>query len=253
MERRQAGCLRDFVERHRARQIGGEPFAHRVDAGFVRRERRRSRKGVRMAHDQRRQRIEHRRFGGERIVDAGCARRRNVTCLPVRLRGQCVLAAGLHHPVRQREPRCQVGVANHVGRKPRRILRAAGDRAGEFADEIDRHVADAIAPALVGRTRPRMHFAGIDHGHGAGFCDMAAAAIGEAFRAFENHGDRIRVVPVGRERVVAIGGRDEIRIRQQRRAPVACGVGKAVGGHDRARSGRTDSVSLARPAGAGFT
>src|SRR5690349_2767127 len=89
-----------------------------------------------------------------------------------------------------------------------------------------------------------MYFAGIDDGHAARLGDMARALILIRFRASLDHGNRVRVVPVRRELVIVIFGREQIRARQKRRAPVTGVIAEAGRSHERSPGG---PFSLARP------
>ena len=207
MKRRQPDARREFRERDGRGEIVGEAGFHRFDAHGVAAEPYDGRPLARVTCEQRRQRVEQRGFGGERI------------------------GAGFERAMRQRETPREIAVADDVGREPRQRLGASGDFACDRLHEFHRQIEHAIPPARIDRPRARMQLAGIDDRHRARLRDIVRAAIVVALRARFDHGHRVRVVPVRRERVVVIFGGQHVRAGRERRAPVACGIAESVDGH----------------------
>jgi hypothetical protein len=125
-------------------------------------------------------------------------------------------------------------------------LRLAAEFIGEIVDEIHRRIHHAIPPARLDRLRTRVQLARVDDRHAAGFRDVVGTAIPITLRTRDDHRNRVRIVPMRRELVVVIFGREEIRAGQKRRTPVAGGILKTMGGGHGEKSGRTGQCSASR-------
>ncbi|CAL8473342.1 protein of unknown function [Caballeronia sp. S22] len=220
VEGRETDRLREFGERDRFEQIVGESGFHRRDAVCVGGERRDVRAFQRVAAEQRRHGIDERQFRGERI------------------------RAAFQQPMRDDQAPRQIGISDDVIGKPGRRFPPPRHVPREAFDERHRQIEHAIAPARIDGPRARMQLAGIDHRHRARFGHVMRAAIVVAFRAGFDDGHRVGVVPVRREFVIVVLGRDHVRVGHERRAPVACGVAETVGVHRREVLRQAESLSL---------